>query len=145
MANPLETATILRLLQQLLPQSSTSPLPQPSDAIAALVHTIHTALEYRLIPGSTPSAPASAGGADARDDTASDAATAVERGGDDEAAPEARLPEGWNTRGEDSYPFEYRHEQSSMTFRVRVGRMGSRVQIDAMAAVCRFWKLPEIS
>lgn len=142
MSNPLETTRILSLLHQLLPQGTSSPLPQACDAIAVLVHTIHTALEFRLIPGSTPSTGANASsGTDTRDDTESEAATAVERGGDGEAAPEARLPEGWNSRGEDSYPFEYKHEQSSMTFRVRVGRMGSRVQIDAMAAVSLMRKL----
>lgn len=139
MSNPLETPALLRLLLHLLPVSTSSPLPQPTDAIAALVHAIHTALQFRLIPGSTPSTAgqgvAAAGNrGENDDDAASETATAVEQGEDAEA-PEGRLPEGWNSRGEDSYAFEYRHEQSSMTFRIRVGRMGGRVQIDAMAAV----------
>lgn len=145
MSNPLETATLLGRLQTLLPRSTSSPLPQPTDAIAVLVHTIHTALDFRLIPGSTPSTlvpqagdidRAAPGGQD--DDTMSETTTAVdqEQGQEgDEAVSGNRLPEGWNSRGEDSYSFEYRHEQSSMTFRIRVGRMGGRVQIDAMAAV----------
>lgn len=138
MSNPLDPTSLLHLLQQLLPVTTSSPLPQATDAIAALVHAIHTALYFRLIPGSTPSTapaqPGSRSGVD--DDAASETTTAVEQGDNDAQVPEGRLPEGWNSRGEDSYAFEYRHEQSSMTFRIRIGRMGGRVQIDAMAAVC---------
>lgn len=138
MSNPLEITSLLKLLGQLLPQSTSSPLPQPTDAIAALVHAIHTSLVFRLIPGSTPSTgPAGPGerSRQADDDAASETTTAVAQDEDGQQVPEGRLPEGWNSRGEDSYAFEYRHEQSSMTFRIRVGRMGGRVQIDAMAAV----------
>jgi hypothetical protein len=92
------------------------------------------------------------------DDTFSETATAVEETSqnDDEArlnietsspssfaidprtvqlATKARLSPGWNERGEDSYTFEYRHEQSGLRFIVRVGRMGSRVNVSGMAEV----------
>jgi len=68
------------------------------------------------------------------DDGASETTTAVDQD-EAEGDVEGRLWTGWNHRAEDSYSFEYKHEQSSMTFRLRVGRMGGRVQIDAMAEV----------
>lgn len=84
---------------------------------------------------------------DDNDDTVSETATAV----DDEPAGQAsssqnlavsqeviagaRLPSGWNSRGEDSYTFEYKHEQSGLKFIVRVGRMGGRVNVSGMAEV----------
>lgn len=151
MSNPLDAISLLRLLNDLLPRSSSSRLPQPTDAVAVLIHTIHTALQFRLIPGSTPStsthpAPAPAQTSHtlvrAVEDDSMSETTAVDRededtgeGGSGSGGVEGRLEEGWNSRGEDSYVFEYRHEQSSMVFRIRVGRMGGRVQIDAMAAV----------
>ncbi|KAL1413602.1 hypothetical protein Q8F55_001377 [Vanrija albida] len=141
MSNPLDPVAVLALLQLLLPPSTTSPLPRPTDAVAALAHTIHAALGFRLAGAESATEASEAdqagpSGAEAEiDDAASETTTAVDP---DEALPEAAppgtaLPRGWNDRGEDAYSFEYRHPQSAMTFRVRVGRMGGRVQIDAMA------------
>lgn len=138
MSDPLDTTVLLILLPTLLPRSTSSPFPHPTDAIAALVHTIHTNLDFRLISSTTTPITATTleqrhAGGDI-DDGASDTATAVEAE-EDTGPVEGQLPPGWNARGEDSYVFEYRHGQSAMTFRVRVGRMGGRVQIDAMAEV----------
>ncbi|KAK8864213.1 hypothetical protein IAR55_001459 [Kwoniella newhampshirensis] len=156
MSDPLDTTALLRLLPDLLPRSTTSPLPNATDVIAALVHTIHTSLQFRLISPSSSSSSSSSTSNQATssqtpsgdteidtstegdiDDGASETTTAVDQDEEPEAVGSntalARLGEGWNSRGEDSYSFEYRHEQSAMTFRVRVGRMGGRVQIDAMA------------
>ena len=52
---------------------------------------------------------------------------------------QGRLADDWNAHGEGSYVLEYKHEQSSMEFRIRVGRMGGLVQVDAMAAVCFYF------
>ena len=134
----LDAHAVLIVLPTILPRSTSSPLPTPTDAIAALVHTIHTTLDFRLIPSNNISLTGAA--LDNRpteedfDDGASETATAVDIE-EDVGATEGQLPTGWNGRGEDSYVFEYRHSQSAMTFRVRVGRMGGRVQIDAMAEV----------
>jgi proteasome inhibitor subunit 1 (PI31) len=148
MSNPLSTSNILQTLPTLLPTGTSSPLPRPTDAIAALVHTIHTNLDFRLISPAPALATSSTTPNDSEhegdddidiDDTASETPTAVDQEDNDTGeaqAQEGRLPEGWNARGEDSYTFEYRHEQSSLVFRIRVGRMGGRVQIDAMAEVC---------
>ena len=70
------------------------------------------------------------------DDAASETTTAVDQDEDQSSSSdENRLGLNWNARGEDSYVFEYRHAQSSMVFRIRVGRMGGRIQIDGMAEV----------
>lgn len=144
MSDPLRSTDLLARLPGLLPASTSSPLVHPADAIAALVHAIHTALQFRLVTAGgqadpRPATQASSSGpndVDDADDAASETATAVDpQEEDDQTAGENRLPDGWNSRGEDSYSFEYRHEQSAMVFRVRVGRMGGRVQIDAMAEV----------
>lgn len=139
MPDPLDTQALLLLLPTLLPHSTSSPLPRPTDVIAALVHTIHTSLDFRLTPSSnetlqTNTAAAAAPVETEVDDGASDTDTAVDN---DEGVSnvENALGEGWNERGEDTYKLEYRHAQSSMVFRVRVGRMGGRVQIDATAEV----------
>ncbi|CAD6572482.1 MAG: hypothetical protein TREMPRED_000561 [Tremellales sp. Tagirdzhanova-0007] len=132
----LDALALLILFPTLLPRSTSSPLPNPTDAIAALVHTIHTTLGFRLIPSIN--IPLTGPALQDRpteedfDDGASETATAVDLE-EDVGATEGQLPTGWNARGEDSYVFEYRHSQSAMSFRVRVGRMGGRVQIDAMA------------
>lgn len=138
MSDPLNAASLLGLLPTLLPQETTSPLPLSTDAIAALVHTIHTALQFRLVsPAPQPADDSSKleqlGSGGDNDDAMSEV-TAVEQE-DNSQPPVGRLAEGWNSRGEDSYSFQYRHDQSAMNFRVRVGKMGNRAQIDAMAEV----------
>jgi proteasome inhibitor subunit 1 (PI31) len=135
MPDPLEANHILELLPTLLPRSTSSPLPHTTDALAALVHTIHTALAFRLIRPTNEEASEPAGEVQHDfDDGASETTTAVDQD-EAEGDVEGRLWTGWNHRAEDSYSFEYKHQQSSMTFRLRVGRMGGRVQIDAMAEV----------
>ncbi|KAL0250751.1 hypothetical protein I308_102967 [Cryptococcus tetragattii IND107] len=136
MSGPLNTASLLSLLPTLLPQGTTSPLPQSTDAIAALVHTIHAALQFRLVsPAPQPAEDnfklEQPGYSGDNDDTMSEV-TAVEQE-DSSQPPAGRLAEGWNSRGEDSYSFQYRHDQSAMNFRIRIGKMGNRAQIDAMA------------
>ena len=143
MSNPLDPTALLALLPTLLPRSTSSPLPHPTDAVAALVHSIHISLDFRVTTAPTISQPrftsdqhidTAASAQTDVDDGASDTATAVDQE-EDAASVAGQLPPGWNGRGEDSYSFEYRHAQSSMVFRVRVGRMGGRVQVDAMAEV----------
>jgi hypothetical protein len=141
MPDPLDVNHILELLPTLLPRSTSSPLPHTTDALAALAHTIHTALHFRLIRPASPQATDSEEQEETQhdyDDGASETTTAVDQDEDEaegEGDVEGRLWTGWNHRAEDSYSFEYRHEQSSLTFRLRVGRMGGRIQIDAMAEV----------
>ncbi|WVR07238.1 hypothetical protein IAU60_004279 [Kwoniella sp. DSM 27419] len=156
MSDPLDTSRLLKVLPQLLPRGTSSPLPKPTDSVTALVHTIHTSLRFRLVhsdrvnvsgTGEASTSSAQDAGQDENtdvdiDDGASETTTAVdadeaEQGGDgpsnSRTSDENRLEVGWKDRGEDSYTFRYRHEQSAMSFHVRVGRMGGRVQVDAMA------------
>ena len=136
MSDPLEPQRILNRLQTLLPRSTSSPLPHPTDAIAALVHAIHTSLLFRVVaPALVLSDEGLQQHNNSMDDGASETSTAVEPEGQETGDVENRLWTGWNHRAEDSYGFEYKHPQSSLTFRVRVGRMGGRVQIDATAEV----------
>lgn len=165
MGDPLDARALLSLVVATAPSvHGSSPLPRPTDAAAALAHAIHTALGFRLAPSTpTQNAPSGAGpsGTAGADSSASSGAHDAESGpstteGDDDdarsetttavdpdeteaqgvvAPPENVLAQNWNSRGEDSYMFEYRHEQSAMTFRVRVGRMGQRIQVDATAEV----------
>ena len=140
MPDLLDPAILLVLLPTLLPRSTSSPLPHPTDAIAALIHTIHTNLGFRLVisaettPNPTGASTTETSGDIEIDDGASETPTAVDAE-EETGVTEGQLPLGWNSRGEDSYVFEYRHAQSAMTFRIRVGRMVGRVQIDAMAEV----------
>ncbi|KAK1924402.1 PI31 proteasome regulator N-terminal-domain-containing protein [Papiliotrema laurentii] len=138
MTDPLDPRAVLLTLPTLLPRSTSSPLPHPTDVIAALVHTLHASLDFRLTNQAAPldtTAP-NASATDDRskdvDDGASETETAVDNE-EEGTQGEHALPDGWNSRGEDTYNFEYRHAQSSLTFRVRVGKMGGRVQIDATA------------
>lgn len=165
MPNPLDPTSLLALLLTLLPTSSSSPLQRPTDDVAALVHAIHTALDFRLIPipqsgSSNPDSAAEQASAPAShqdrnkntvetetdiDDTASETPTAVdqeEESVNQSAHVEGRLSPSWNARGEEAYTFEYRHAQSAMVFRIRVGRMGGRIQIDGMAEVGWFHATP---
>lgn len=43
------------------------------------------------------------------------------------------LADDWNRNGPDSYKLEYKHEQSSLNFLVKVTTMGSKAIIHAMA------------
>ncbi|WVQ77257.1 hypothetical protein IAR50_006940 [Cryptococcus sp. DSM 104548] len=135
MTSPIDPRALLDSFPGLLPSGTSSPLPHPTDAVAALVHTIHTALGFRLVPSQAfheepQSRPNDPQGEDI-DDNQSEI-TAVDPA-DDTAPPPNALGQPWNARAEDSYSFEYRHAQSAMVFRARVGRMGNRVQVDAMA------------
>jgi proteasome inhibitor subunit 1 (PI31) len=159
------TPALLALLQHLLPSSTTSTLTQPTDLVAAYVHALLVSLRFRLnaTPDGAEDRSSDAqgheaagnnvatGGGGADDDTVSEPDTVV---ADDEQQGEtlpderftslgisvadaeaSRLPAGWNARGEDSYTFTYRHQQSQMTFTFKVGRIGNRVSVMGMAEV----------
>jgi proteasome inhibitor subunit 1 (PI31) len=165
MSDPTSTSTLQQLVPYLLPERGQpgSTLTAPTDLAAVLVHAIHTSLEFRLVRPITPSGSRNQSAdteeqdddegqqrrGEDTEDTVSETETAVN---DDQAlqgqsssssldtrfvrlATEARLPSGWNDRGEDSYTFTYKHEQSGLSFIVRVGRMGGRVNVSGMAEV----------
>lgn len=167
---PTSTVHLLELLPLLIPASRTTSstpsasgpstkLLHPTDAVAALVHAIQTALKFRLVipPGQVADDLGDRLGvndhtkdADGGDDTRSEADTAVEDDDEGEAGNGSEastvyvtnqevvaniLPQSWNARGEDAYTFSYKHEQSGMTFMVKVGRLGGRINVTGMAEV----------
>lgn len=89
---------------------SATSLRSPHDGLAALAHTILTRLGFRLTSLS---------------DEPSDKAVQSFAGN--------ALPPAWNASGPGSYTFRYAHEQSSMTFLVKVVSLGARLLIHATA------------
>ena len=165
MSDPTSTSTLQQLVPYLLPErgQAGSTLTAPTDLAAVLVHAIHTSLEFRLVRPTTPSGSRNHSadieeqdedeGQQRREEDTEDTVSETETAVNDDQAPqgqsssssldarfvrlatEARLPSGWNDRGEDSYTFTYKHEQSGLSFIVRVGRMGGRVNVSGMAEV----------
>lgn len=163
--NPLSSASLFALIPHLLPYSSSSSsasLSLPTDVVAVLVHAIQTSLQFRLINRGTtsvsstatvtqdeePSAEPAQTDMDDETDNLSETETAVNDDSDEpltststnpivsqESIQAAKLPVSWKERGEDSYTFEYKHDQSGLRFIVKVGRMGGRVNVSGMAEV----------
>lgn len=106
MSNILDPFSLLSTLPTLLPGSKQT-LSSPQDGITALIHTIMTALAFRLI---------------ATDETSS--------GG---TIDNNVLPENWNKDGPGHYTLRYRHEQSSLEFVVKILKLGGRTIINAIA------------
>ncbi|THV08683.1 hypothetical protein K435DRAFT_740978 [Dendrothele bispora CBS 962.96] len=105
--NVLDCSALISLLPTLLP-SSDKKLSSPQDGLAALSHSILSALAFRLIAVDD-SSPAS-----------SDSNNV--------------LPLEWNKNGPGSYTFRYRHDQSSLEFIVKISKLGSRTLFNAIAA-----------
>lgn len=106
MTDILDPAALVSLLPTLLPISSKT-LVSPHDAIASLLHTIFSAVAFRLI------------GIDE-----SSSLAVIENN---------ILPEGWNKNGPGYYTFRYRHDQSSLEFVLKVSKLGGRTLINAIA------------
>lgn len=131
--DPLDPAAVLEVLSQLLPRqaasasssssSSIAPgaLKSPQDAIAAVLHAALTRLDFRLVGL-------------AEDDRLSDYVTEQSEGSTSSSTPQNALPfAGWNRHGPESYTLRYRHDQSSLTFLLKLLRMSNRVLINASA------------
>jgi proteasome inhibitor subunit 1 (PI31) len=149
----MDTQALIELAQFLLPTGPGPSLKHPTDLIALLIHAIQVAVNFRLDPPTTDQQSESQDDKEGDNyDTVSESDTAV---GDDEndssparfpaslgitleQALQSRLPRGWNSRGEDSYTFSYRHAQSSLGFVVKVGKIGGRVSVMGMVEVSSF-------
>ncbi|KAG6832924.1 hypothetical protein H0H92_004808 [Tricholoma furcatifolium] len=103
----LDPAALISLLPTLLPPSSKS-LASPQDAIAALLHSIFTAVAFRLI--------------------------AVDESSPSAVIENNTLPLEWSKNGPGNYTFRYRHDQSSLEFILKVSKLGGRTLINAIAA-----------
>ncbi|KAG5340980.1 hypothetical protein C0989_012354 [Termitomyces sp. Mn162] len=102
----LDPAALISLLPTLLPVSSKI-LTSPQDAIAALLHSIFSAVAFRLI------------GIDESSSSAS-----IENN---------VLPQGWNKDGPGHYTLKYKHDQSSLEFVLKVSKLGGRTLINSIA------------
>ena len=97
---------MLSLLPSLLPESEKK-LKSPQDGLAALSHTILSALAFRL--------------------------TGIDDTSTTSNSTNNVLPDGWNNRGPGSYTFRYKHDQSSLDFLIKVSSLGTRLLFNAIA------------
>lgn len=110
MPDLLDASALLGNIPCLLPESNKS-LTNPQDALAVLLHAAMTALSFRLVAIDEDAAPK---------EPESDATPGL-------------LPEGWNRRSPDVYTFKYKHEQSSLTFLLKLVKMAGKVIIHGIA------------
>ncbi|ORY55967.1 PI31 proteasome regulator N-terminal-domain-containing protein, partial [Leucosporidium creatinivorum] len=104
----LTPSSLSSLAVSLLPSDDNS-LSSPIEALALLIHSIHTQVGFRLISPASP---------------------AVEQ---EEGAQSVinKLPAGWSSSG--SPKFKYKHEQSSLEFVISVTELGGRALVAAVA------------
>jgi proteasome inhibitor subunit 1 (PI31) len=88
-------------------------LSSPQDALAALLHTILSVLEFRLV-------------------SVDDASAFNEY-------PNNVLPTSWNSNGPSHYTFKYRHSQSSLEFVLKVTKLGDRTLFHGLATGARLF------
>lgn len=103
--NPLDPAALTSLLPTLLPQPARV-LKTPHDALACLIHTLMSALAFRL--------------------------TAIDESSSS-TFENNTLPVEWNKSGPSHYTFKYKHEQSSLEFVIKVSKLGGRTLMNAIA------------
>lgn len=106
MSDLLDPSALLQVLPTLLPSSS---LQSPSDALAALIHTLLTRLDFRLTGLS-------------EDDRLPSS-----------SSPTNQLPPAWNSSGPNHYAFRYKHHQSSLDFLIKIVKLGSKAVIHGTA------------
>ncbi|KAI9513189.1 PI31 proteasome regulator N-terminal-domain-containing protein [Russula earlei] len=102
----LDPSALIAPLLNLLPRNKRR-LESQQDAIVALIHSAFNALSFRLI--------------------------AVDDSSPESTIPGSLLPEAWNINGPGNYTLRYRHEQSSLEFIIKVGKLGRRTLINAIA------------
>ncbi|KAF8605303.1 hypothetical protein BDV93DRAFT_537387 [Ceratobasidium sp. AG-I] len=110
MPDLLDASAVLGNIHNLLPAGS-STLSTPQDALAAVLHAAMTALSFRLV-------------------ATDEAATAKEP---ESGSTPGSLPEDWNRKGPDVYTFKYKHDQSSLTFLLKLVKLAGRVIVHGIA------------
>lgn len=140
MTDLLDPSALLQVLQELLPTASKADtvattrdgdkafgptsdleLRHAWDALSAMIHTIMSRLDFRLVGFS-------------EDDrilphdssTQSEAATTT-------FLATNKLSKGWNAKGPDHYCFRYKHDQSSLDYLVKVIKLGNKAIIHGVA------------
>ncbi|CBQ73760.1 conserved hypothetical protein [Sporisorium reilianum SRZ2] len=121
MSDLLDPSALLHVLQQqLLPSTSSSSseplLRNPADALAAMIHTIMTRLDFRLTGLSEDDRLPSS-----QDDSSSSASTSN------------KLPANWNAKGPDHYCFRYKHHQSSLDYLIKIVKLGNKAVVHGVA------------
>lgn len=112
--DPLSPSALASLAPRLVSPSCS--LSSPVQALALLVHAIHSALSFRLVQPA-PAPPT--------------------EGSDEEHQQANRLPDDWPPpHGE--LKFRYRHDQSSLEFVVTVVELGDRALVAGAAVDVRF-------
>lgn len=101
--------------------SSSAVLTNTTSLIALLVHSIHTALGFRQTRPAPPTL----------DEDGNTSQDPLQRN---------KVSKEWfeNNSKEESFSFEYRHEQSSLVFQVRISRLGGRTVVNAVAVEVSF-------
>jgi proteasome inhibitor subunit 1 (PI31) len=102
----LDPSAVIDRLPSLLPPSSKI-LATTSDAIAALVHTAMSTVDFRLI--------------------------AVDDASPAQSTDKNVLFDEWNAHGPGGYTLRYRHDQSSLEFVLKLTKLGGRTLINAIA------------
>ncbi|KAK4049352.1 FACT complex subunit [Microbotryomycetes sp. JL221] len=128
----LDVSSVVATATKLLPtvvggNDDTVQLQQPfvlrnaTDAVALVVHAMHTDLGFRLIKvGSQAVQPPSSSASDSNDSSSTTTTT-----------DNNKLPREWTQQ--DTIKFHYRHDQSSLEFVVSVSELGDRLFVAATA------------
>ena len=121
MAAPLAPDTLAALITQLLPANAV--LSNSASAIAVLAHAIHSSLGFRLVKAAPPPV------------------TGPEETVSQQPSQQNKLASSWFERcaEDESFATSYRHEQSSLLFEVRIGRLGGRIVVNAVAVEVRMF------
>ncbi|BGP11493.1 hypothetical protein JCM10049v2_007400 [Rhodotorula toruloides] len=123
MSDPLAPDALVQLARSLA--SPNAQLSTPAQALALLIHAIHSALSFRLVQPKP----------DAEEETgASEGQQQGEQGGQAGEGVKNRLPRDWPPEeGTGELKLKYRHEQSSMEFVVSVVDLGGRLLVAGAA------------
>ena len=108
--DPLDPVALTSRLPNLLPETARK-LSSAQDGLAALLHTAMTELDFRLI--------------------------AVDENSPSKPHQNNVLPEDWAKHGPANYTFRYKHNQSSLTFLIKVSKLGNRTLCNAIALEVR--------
>ncbi|TDL29706.1 hypothetical protein BD410DRAFT_736820 [Rickenella mellea] len=106
MPNALDPSVLVSLLPTVLPASKKL-LNSPQDGLTALVHSIMSALSFRLV--------------------------AIDDASPSRTIENNVLPEAWNKSGPGSYTLRYLHDQSSLQFLLKISKLGARTLVNAIA------------
>ncbi|EST04903.1 PI31 proteasome regulator [Kalmanozyma brasiliensis GHG001] len=109
MSDPLDPAALLQVLPTLLPSTDGPQLQNASDALAALIHTVLTRLDFRLTGLS-------------EDDRLPIS-----------SSPSNQLPPNWNASSPAHHSFRYKHHQSSLDFLIKIVKLHNKALIHGIA------------